>query len=320
MTKPAVPFEKSLTRQLDLNLLELFDTVYKAGSLTAAGERLGLSQPAVSYGLGRLREMYGDPLFLRVQRGVVPTAFAQGLAGTVDTALRMLRGTLNKPTFEPAVAQRVFRVVMSDIGERYFLPRLSAAMQAHSPGVSIQTLSLGSQEMAEGLAAGSIDLAIGFIPSLDKQFHQQVLFVERFVYLMRKGHEALRGPLTLRRMQQLRHIVGGPPGMHHRTVVEKVLLSPQVRAQIVLRPQNFLAIGPIVAESDLVALVPSNLAQVLTRTLEVKTARAPVEVPPFNISLYWHARMDHDPASTWLRAAFTQLFAETADPTGAASR
>ena len=301
-------FEKSLTRQLDLNLLELFDKVYKAGSLTAAGQRLGLSQPAVSYGLARLREMYGDPLFVRVRRGVVPTAFAEGLAGTVDTALRMLRGTLEKPEFVPHEVQRVFRVVMTDVGERYFLPRLSAVLQERAPGVSVQTLSLERQEMTEGLADGTIDLAIGFLPSLDKQFHQQLLFRERFVYLMRKGHEALRGPVTLPQMRTLRHVVAGPPGTHHRVAVEKVLLSPRVRAPVALLLQNFLSIGPIVAESDLVALVPSNLADLLGRTLEVKTTRAPVEVPGFNISLYWHSRMNQDPGGVWLRGLFMQLF------------
>lgn len=308
--KPAATFQKSLTRQLDLNLLELFDAIFKAGSLTAAGERLGLSQPAVSYGLARLREMYGEPLFVRVRTGVVPTPFAQGLAATVDAALQMLRGTLDKPTFVPAQSQRVFQIVMSDVGERYFLPRLAAALQASAPAVSIQTLSLDSQEMAEALVSGKVDLAVGFLPSLDKRFHQKALFVERFVYLMRSGHAALQSPLTRQRVRSLRHVVAGPPGTYHRGAVEKVLSSPQVQAPIAMRLQSFLPIGAIIQDTDLVAVIPSNMASLLGQNLPLTRVESPVAFPQFNIAMYWHPRMSQDPGSVWLRGLFVQLFAD----------
>lgn len=306
--KSAGSFQKSLTRQLDLNLLALFDAVFKAGSLTAAGERLGLSQPAVSYGLARLREAYGDPLFVRVRKGVLPTPFAEGLAATVDAALQMLHGTLDKPTFEPDRAQRAFQVVMSDAGESYFLPRLSSVLQAGAPGVSIQTLSLESDEMADGLASGKVDLAFGFLPSLDKRFHQKALFTERYVYVMHSGHEALKGPLTRQRLRTLRHVIAGAPGTPHMAAVEKVLSGPQLRAPIAMRLQSFLPIGAIVADTDMVGIVPSNLARLLGRNLKVQAADSPVALPAFHISMYWHPRTSQDPGSQWLRDVMVDLF------------
>lgn len=308
---PASALARPLTRQLDLNLLELFDAIYRTRSLTAAGQRLGLSQPAVSYGLAKLREMYADPLFVRVQRGVTPTPFAQGLAEPVATALSIIRGTIQKAAFEPASAQRVFRIAMTDIGERYFLPRLSQHLAATAPGVGVQTLSMGSQELLEGLASAEIDLAVGFLPGLGKQVHQQLLFVERYVYLMRPGHPAQAPRLSLPQLRQLRHVVASPPGTHHLAAVEKVLNSPRVRADIAMRVQSFLSIGPILAETDLVSPVPSNLASVLSRSLELRTCEPPMRFPAFDIRLYWHARMNQDPASMWLRASFQQLFGQS---------
>ena len=133
---------KPLTHQIDLNLLELFETIFRTKNLTAAGMRLGLSQPAVSYGLAKLRDAYGDALFVRMQRGVQPTPFAEQLAQPVAAALHIVRGTIKKTVFEPARATRSFRVAMTDIGERYFMPRLSKSLMKEAPNVTMEALSL----------------------------------------------------------------------------------------------------------------------------------------------------------------------------------
>jgi len=301
---------RPLTRQIDLNLLELFDTVYRMRNLTATGVRLGLSQPAVSHGLAKLREMYGDPLFIRMQRGVAPTPFAEQLAEPVATALRIVRATIEKPGFVPARESRRFRVAMTDIGERYFLPRLGQWLATEAPGITIETLSPGSDELSDGLASGDIDLAVGFIPQLGKQVHQQTLFVERFVYLMRNGHPAREGKLGLAHVRQLRHIVACPPGTHHLAAVEKVLTQPKVRANISMRVQSFLSIGPIVAGTDLVSPVPSNLAALLAQNLDLHCCPPPIRFPSFDVCSYWHRRVHQDPGSIWLRGAFAALFSD----------
>lgn len=306
------PHGRPLSREIDLNLLELFDIVYRTGNLTAAGVRLGLSQPAVSYGLAKLRRIYGDALFVRMRRGVQPTPVAVALAGPVAAAMEIVRGTIKKVEFVPADSRRTFRLAMSDIGERYFLPRLAGRLGAEAPHVVIETLSPLLAELTDGLATGEIDLAVGFVPGMGKQVREQVLFSEKFVYLMRSGHPAARDALTAARIRTLRHVVASPPGTQHLHAVEKVLTSPQVRSEIALTVRSFLSIGPIVADTDLVALVPGNLAALVANNLDLRVCAPKLRVPAFAVSMCWHQRFHQDPASIWLRAVIAGLFAKPA--------
>ena len=297
-----------LRRQIDLNLLELFDTTFRTRNLTATGVRLGLSQPAVSYGLAKLRKTYGDALFVRMQRGVQPTPVAVQLAGPIAAAMQIVRSTIKKVEFVPSEARRTFRIAMSDIGERDFLPRLAQRLGVDAPHVMVETLSPGLAELADGLASGDIDLAIGFIPGMGKQMHEQTLFSEQFVYLMRNGHPAAQDALTAARIRTLRHVVASPPGTRHLYAVEKVLTSPQVRSEIALRVRSFLCVGPIIANTDLVALVPGNLAALVANNLNLCVSRPKLKFPAFDICMYWHRRFHQDLASVWLRNTILDLF------------
>ncbi|MHA6915808.1 LysR family transcriptional regulator [Ralstonia pseudosolanacearum] len=295
---------------LDLNLLELFESIWRTRNLTATGERLGLSQPAVSRGLARLRETYGDELFVRHRRGVEPTAFAQTLAEPVSAALAIVRRTIEKPSFSAAEDARRFRVALSDIGERYFLPRLAAWLADHAPQVSIDTVSASREELLTGLASGEIDLAVGFLPGLGKQVHEKRLFQEKFVYIARRGHPGIDGRLQASQLRALPHVVGSPPGTQHAAAVEKVLTGPRVRAVVAMRVGSFLSIGPIVADSDLVAVVPSNLAALVSEHVGLQLIAPPVRFPSFEVSMVWHRRFHGDPGGAWLRGVFLQLFGE----------
>ena len=304
------PQGRPLSRQVDLNLLELFDITFKTRNLTATGARLGLSQPAVSYGLSKLRKVYGDALFVRMQRGVQPTTVAMQLAGPIASAMQIVRGTIEKVEFVPSEARRTFRVAMTDIGERYFLPRLAQRLGAAAPHIKVETLSPGLVELTAGLASGDIDLAIGFIPGMGKLVCEKKLFSEHFVYMMRVGHPAARDVLTAARVRTLRHVVASPPGTRHLYVVEKVLASPQVRAEIALHVRSFLCVGPIIADTDLVALVPSNLAALVANNLDVCVCKPKVRFPAFDVCMYWHRRFHQDLASVWLRNTISDLFGD----------
>jgi DNA-binding transcriptional LysR family regulator len=297
-----------LRRQIDLNLLELFDTTFRTRNLTATGVRLGLSQPAISYGLSKLRKTYGDVLFVRMQRGVQPTPVAVQLAEPIAAALQIVRRTIEKAEFLPSEARRTFRVAMSDIGERDFLPRLAQRLGLDAPHIMVETLSPRRAELIDGLASGDIDLAIGYIPGMGKQIHEQALFSEQFVYLMRNGHPAAQDALTAARVRTLRHVVAGPPGTRHLYAVEKVLTSPQVRSEIALHVRSFLCVGPIVADTDLVALVPSNLAALVANNLNLCVRKPKLKFPAFDICMYWHRRFHQDLALGWLRNTVMDLF------------
>jgi DNA-binding transcriptional LysR family regulator len=299
---------RPLSRQVDLNLLELFETVYRTRNLTAAGSQLGLTQPAVSRGLGRLREMYGDALFVRQQRGVAPTPFADALAAPVTSALDTLRSTLVPPTFDHAVQPRAFRVALSDVGERIFLPRLTEYLARTAPQLSLEVVSPTEQQLHEGLSSGRIDLAVGFFGSLSKQIHHRRLFRERFVYVAREGHPTVAGKLAREQLRELLHVVGGPQGMQHAAAVEKVLLGPRVKARVALRVHSLLCVGPVVAGSDVLGLIPGNLALVVAGHMPMQIIDPPIQFPGFDVAMVWHDRFHRDPASVWLRGVFVDLF------------
>jgi DNA-binding transcriptional LysR family regulator len=300
-----------LSSRVDLQLLELFDWIYRLRNLTAAGAQMGLSQPTVSRGLARLRDAYGDALFIRQPRGVLPTPFCDSLAQPLGTALAIVRGTVERPRFDPAIDRRHFRIAMSDIGERFFLPRLVSALAVSAPGVTCETVSPSRPELTEGLAGGEIDLVAGFLPPLGKQVRSLRLFQERFIHVARRDHPVVRGTLRKEQLRQLPHVIASPPGTPHALAVERVLTTGRVRVPVVLRVRSFLCVPPIVAQTDLVAAVPSNLAAMMAAPLGLQLIESPLQIPGFEVSIAWHDRFHHDPAIEWLRATFIRLFPKT---------
>jgi DNA-binding transcriptional LysR family regulator len=299
---------RPLSRQLDLNLVELFDAVYRARNLTAAGSELGLTQPAVSRGLAKLRETYGDALFVRQQRGVTPTPFADALAAPIASALQVLRSTIYRPTFVLETEARAFRVAMSDVGERLFLPRLACFLAKEAPNLTVEAVSLHPKELNDALASGQIDLAVGFLGALSKQLYQRTLFHEHFVYIARRDHPSVSSSLKLDQLRALSHVVAGSEGMLYAEAVAKVLESSRVRAKVALRVHSFLCVAPIVAETELIGVVPSNLAATVADHIPLRLLDPPVKFPGFDVTLTWHQRFHQDPGNESLRAIFIRLF------------
>lgn len=297
-----------LPRNLDVTLLELFECIRRTKNLSLAGQQMGLSQPAVSRAVARLREMYGDALFIRRPRGVEPTPFAEALAAPVASALQTLRSTFSRPSFEPKTESRRFRIAMSDIGERLFLPRLLEAISHSAPHVAVEAVSPALGQLEESLASGQVDLAVGYLGGLGKQFHRRKLFRERFVYIAREGHPELHGALKREQLRSIPHVVAGPSGMQHAIAVEKVLSGPRVKARTALRVHSFLCVGPVVAGTTLIGAVPSNLAAVVAGHMRLQVIESPVQFPGFDVEMAWHQRFHREPGIEWLREAFVALF------------
>jgi len=311
------PSSQLRPNRVGLQLIELFNSIYNTRNLTITASRLGLSQPAVSRGLARLRDAYGDPLFIRQQRGVQPTPFADHLAEPLAAALSIVQGTIERPTFAPATDARHFRIALTDIGERHFLPRIVTHFAKAAPRVSVEAVSPALPELQSALASGDIDLAVSFLPRLGKQFRELRLFRERFVYLARGKHPVVRGTLTKEMVRTLPHVVVATPGTRHAAEVERVLTSSRVRVPIALRVRSFLCVGPIVAGSDLLAVVPGKLAELVAATLRLQQIDPPLQIPGFDVSMGWHQRFHRDPGSEWLRAQFVELFGSTGAPSRA---
>lgn len=301
-------FKKSDILDLDLKLLVAFEAVLMQRNVTAAAQSIGLTQPAMSTALGKLRKVFKDPLFVRTSRGMEPTPFAMQLAEPIRHALHLIRQTLNREkTFDAATSTRTFRIVMTDIGERVFLPALLQRLSEIAPGVNVHTVQLPVKEMREALESGQMDLAVGFIPDLAAGFYQQRLFKRSYVCVARGDHPTIGDTLTLKQYLAASHAIVSATGTGH-DVVERMLAERGHTRRIALHVTHFLAIPLIVANTDLVVTIPTMLAESYLPTMNIKLLAPPLKMPVYAIMQYWHERFHEDPANRWLREIFCELF------------
>ena len=297
-------------KDIDLNLLVVFHQLIEQRRVARVAEHLGLSQPAVSNALARLRRLLDDPLFLRTPAGMQPTPLAEQLAAPVARALEALHGALNqRSSFTPTDSERVFTIGMTDIGEIYFLPRLMDAIAQAAPGASVSTVRNASINLKDEMEAGHVDLAIGLLPQLKSGFFQRRLFTQRYVCLFREGHRLARRRVSLAEFSAAEHVVVVSPGTGHHKV-DELLARGGVRRRVRLTVPHFVAVGHILQHTDMVATVPERLAQALTEPFGLAFSAHPAKVPEISINLFWHARVHKDPANQWLRDLVFKTFAD----------
>ena len=297
-------------KDVDLNLLVVMQQMFKARSVSRVAEQLGLSQPAVSNALARLRKLLGDPLFVRTPAGMLPTPFAQQFAAPLAQALATLHAALNqRAEFAPAHSERVFTIGMTDIGEIYFLPTLMDALARAAPGVAVSTVRNTAVNLKEEMEAGHVDLAIGLLPQLKSGFFQRRLFTQRYVCLFRKGHALDKRRVSLREFSAAEHVVVVSPGTGHGKV-DEVLERAGIRRTVRLTVPHFVAVGHILRHTDMVTTVPERLAQALVEPFGLAYSAHPATVPQIAIKVFWHAKVHKDAASQWLRTLVFETFAD----------
>jgi DNA-binding transcriptional LysR family regulator len=294
-------------RDLDLNLLRVFDAVYRQRSVSRAAEALALSQPAVSQALARLRLLMKDALFIRVAGGVMPTPGAETLAHSVQQALLLLEQGLNATArFEPKETRRTFRIHMSDIGEAEFLPALMHRVRRDAPGVTIETQQLDYGQIENAFDTGKIDFAFGYLPGVEKT-EQQRLFLEHYVVLARADHPLLTARPSQQTLAALDYVV-----VRHHTetarVLDRMALSDKIRLSI----PHFMVIPAIVGATDLAVVLPMRIAAKFARGGAFRIAHPRWALADFVIALHWSRRAEGDRASRWLRALAIELFREPA--------
>ncbi|HEX6136937.1 MAG TPA: LysR family transcriptional regulator [Casimicrobiaceae bacterium] len=296
---------------LDLNLLVAFDAIVKERNITLAAQRIGLSQPAMSSALGRLRKTFNDQLFVRTGSGMQPTPYAQLLAPPIQRACELIATSLQiGAEFEPATSTRAFSFYMTDIGEAVYLPRLLSALAERAPRTRVQVLRIPERGAQEAMAAGEVDIAIGLFPSLKAGFFQQRLYRDEFVCVLRADHPQVGGELTLKQFAALRHAVIATAGTGHEITVERAFGEQRLRRRVALTIPHFMAVPVIVAHTDVVATVPRRLALAFAGYPNVRLLEPPIPIPQFEIKQHWHRRYHHDPANKWLRRLLADLFLE----------
>jgi DNA-binding transcriptional LysR family regulator len=300
-------------RAFDLNLLLAFESLMIERNVTRAAQRSGLSQPAMSNALARLRRTFDDPLLVRTPEGMKPTPVAQSLIVSVRTALDELRAAFEeKPTFDAATSHRTFRLLTNDYVEIVLLAPLIKEIHQKASGITLKIdrpRSLFQPPVSSSLA-DSFDLAIGFFPdalSLDTNLRSELLWQESNVCITRANHPSIRGKLSLRQFASAHHVAVFYKSEGTGIIDSLLEQNGYSRRSVVLVP-HFASVAFMVEDSDLIATMPERLALQFNKRLKLQLLPVPIAIPPFRMMMLWHERNHADPAHLWLR----NLVAKTA--------
>lgn len=294
-------------KDIDLNLLNVFSAIYKEQNISRAADRLGLSQPATSNALNRLRKMLDDPLFVRNSRGVTPTPRAHELAEPIDKAFDLIQTSLNqKSDFKYRSAKRTFNIAMSDYCDFLLLPKLMEWLSTSAPSIRVNVWPIDGGNISESFDRGKLDLAIGNIPFLGDSFRKQRLFEDEFVALIRNTHPKASTPLSLEDFATLPHIIF-TPRHDYGSRTDRLLKEKNLKRTVSLQVPNFLSLPAIVAKSDHIATCPLRVALAFRDIYPIKMMKLPLDYGPATISQFWTERVHNEPGVTWLRQLIFEL-------------
>jgi DNA-binding transcriptional LysR family regulator len=299
-------------RSFDLNLLLAFESLMIEKSVTRAARRSGLSQPAMSNALARLRRTFDDPLLVRTSEGMKPTPVAHSLIVPVRAALDGLRAAVEeKPVFDAAASHRTFHLLANDYAEIVLLAPMIKKLQASAGEVTLRIDRPRSlfQSPAPSSLADSFDLAIGFFPdalSLEANLRSELLWEESNVCIARAGHPSVRGKLSLGQYSAAHHVAVFYK-QEGAGVIDSVLQQKGYSRRSVVLVPHFASVAFMVSASDLIATVPERLARQFAKSLKLQMLRVPVALPPFRLVMLWHERNHTDPGHSWLRSLVGEM-------------
>ncbi|MDP3668465.1 MAG: LysR family transcriptional regulator [Telluria sp.] len=287
--------------RLDLNLLRVLLTVGQEGSVSGAAERLGLSQPAVSNAIGRLRTLTGDPMFVRGQGGMQMTDYAREIFKSVEIALASVESAMRERTqFDPAVARNTFTILMSSMGQAVSLPLLLRHAQKHAPAVRFNVMPLSRSTHLRQLETTEADLICGYVSRPKECLRSFKLFNTAFVCLFREDHPLIDDEITPELYAELEHVTVKREG--EVGPAAELLGSLGLENRVKLSVSQVTAIPPILAATDLVLTTTRGFAETYTRMGGLRWLPLPYTIEPVKIGIYWHEKKQSDIANKWLRS------------------
>jgi DNA-binding transcriptional LysR family regulator len=287
-------------KAIDLNLLKAFDALMTERAVTRAGQRIGLSQPAMSAALVRLREVFRDPLFIRTQTGMEPTLRASELAIPIQDALRLIQDALTTTSiFDPATTQRTFVIGMTEYAEIGLVRHLSALFKNQVKMIGIHIRAMTKAEYIPALDEGAIDLFVGHADQLPPRFNSTQLLEDPLVLVVRRKHEILKDPVSYDALVQWPHVLVSPSG-EAQGVVDEYLSRENKSRRIALTVATYLALPLALEHSDLLACVPNELSGHICKGKDLINRALPFQ-HVVKSTMVWHGRSNKDPAHTWLR-------------------
>lgn len=294
--------------RIDLNLFIVFEAIYAEGSVTRASQKLNLTQPAISHALGRLRQLFDDPLFERQGHAMVSTPLARSIIEPVRRSLRGFEVTLNGlDRFDPATTQKQFTLALRDVLESTVLPPLMVRIGQQAPHADIAAIQVDRRELESELAAGTLDCAIDVLLPLSADILHKRILVDKTVVVARKGHPQINGALDLETYLKQDHILASSrrkgPGLEDFEL-SRLGLQRRIR----LRCQHYFAACRVVSQTDLILTMPERYARVANRQFKNQLLPLPLDMPSWDVYMYWHANVDGDPANRWLREQLMASF------------
>ncbi|RJT16190.1 LysR family transcriptional regulator [Rahnella inusitata] len=295
---------KNDIRALDLNLLKALDALLDEGSVTRAAQRLSLTQPAVSGMLTRLRDYFGDPLFVRTSHGMVPTLRASELSVPVKQILTDIAILLKPMQFDPMTAELTYTLVATDYALKAVVVPLIAALKQHAPRIRIAVRSVDSERMYQQLSRGEVDLALVTPQTTPDDLHGRALYQEEYVCVARCHHPlAAASEMTLEQFCEQEHILVSTEG-RFMGVTDEALAELSLTRRVGVSVNSFLVIPDILRSTDMIAVVPSRMVPVDS---DLAIIPLPLNVPRFTKSMAWHERTHRDPAHQWIRALCVEI-------------
>ncbi|THB72217.1 MAG: LysR family transcriptional regulator [Gammaproteobacteria bacterium] len=294
-------------RDIDLNLLAVFEAIYIEENISRAADKLGISQPAMSNALKRLRDTLGDPLFVRTSGSMLPTPRAEELSQPIRSALQLIQGSLeSQPDFDYRSANQTFGIAMSDYSEAIILPLILQWLEKSAPNIKIKIYPIEGGNLSKALTNGKIDLAIGRIPFLEEGFRAQRLFEEAFVCLVRNSHPEIKDKITRAHFEKF-PFISITPRHSAKTYVEKCMNNEGINCRNIIQTPNTLSMPYMVAESNYIAICPVRIARMYADTLELNMLELPFECTSTTINQFWHERFHKHASHQWLRKTVYDL-------------
>lgn len=286
-------------RNVDLNLLVAFDALYDTRNVTRASERLALTQPTVSGMLARLRHLFGDPLFVRTQHGVLPTPRAQELATPVKDLLTAVEALVKPDVFDPASAQMTVSISANDYMQDALIVPFIERLRRQAPGIRLTVMPAYTTGLAERLARGAIDLALSVPEFAGTDLPHSFLYTERYVCIARENHPFKERKMSLDAFCRFDHVVVSPAGGSLTGPADRALAELGERRRVSISLPSFHVMLETVRAGDFLALVPERLLR--GRMSGLKLIQPPPLAPDFDVIACWHGRVEADPAHRWIR-------------------
>jgi DNA-binding transcriptional LysR family regulator len=284
---------------IDLNLLVILRALLNERHVTRAAQRIGLSQSATSHALARLRELLGDPLLVRSGRALTLTPRAASLLPALERGLGDLASAIaGEPEFDPSTARRTFAIGTSDYLQALIMGPLLRELATRAPGIDLSVVVFPN--VRELIDSSAIDLAVT-VPSPEmRPLVHQALFEENFLCMVRRDHPEIKKRPSLDKYLGQRHVMVAPSGTPG-SFVDTILAERGLQRRVALRVTNFLIAPVVVCETDFINTMPARLARQLAKIYPLRLVPPPLELPTFEYGMYWHRRLDQDPAQRWLR-------------------